>query len=172
MISASNVLVQLEEFIPQNQSGGGFLEIWKNPTQQEFLGLLNKSNSDNIPNLFMFVADAKSKTIYVWNGTLVRYNEVKEIFNFPEYSDLKRPYICNGIFVINSRGIASIQTLENIDNLVKSLINLDRGEYKKVVKYLTEFFSYNWTWLDTYIQKTSLLMKMYFYPLFKKNQVY
>lgn len=167
MITSRQVLQSIQKSQLREQSLGGS-KVWRNPSKEEFLELLNSSISNNLPTLFNFSANAETKTVYVWNRGQVDFSQLKDILG----PDVPVPYICRGVFIINSRGIAVMQNIENIDSLVRSLINLDTPNYDNAVDYLNQFFSYQWTWLDAYLQKTSLLLTVYLKSLFIKNQVY
>lgn len=167
MITSRQVLCSIQKSQLREQSSGGS-KVWRNPSKEEFLELLNSSVEGNNPTLFNFSANAKTKTVYVWNGGQVDFNQLKELLD----SNVPVPYICKGVFIVNSQGVAVMQNIENIDSLARTLVNLDTLEYKKTVDFLNQFFSYQWTWLDAYLQKTSLLLTVYLKPLFIKNQIH
>lgn len=167
MITSRRVLQSIQKFQSQGQSSGE-TKVWRNPSKEGFLELLNSSISNNFPTLFNFFADAKTKTVYAWNGSQVDSSRIKKILGINN----QLPHICSGVFIINSQGIAVMQNIENIDSLIQSLVTFDTFEYNKSVDYLNQFFSYQWNWLDAYLQKTSLLLIVYLKPLFINNQIH
>lgn len=134
MITSKQIIFLLESYYDSVNSGGRNIQIFVNPTPDDYKELNAKK--------VRFIADAKNKKIYVWNAYFAIHNAIAykigleprmEVDLFSGESD----YYSNKLYMKES---------SRVRNYVKN-----RNDSSKEQKYLTNFFSQNWSWLDKYV---------------------
>ena len=134
MITSKQIISISEDYLDSVNSGGRNIQIFVNPTPDDYKELNAKK--------VRFIADAKNKKIYVWNAYFAIHNAIAykigleprmEVDLFSGESD----YYSNKLYMKES---------SRVRNYVKN-----RNDSSKEQKYLTNFFSQNWSWLDKYV---------------------
>jgi hypothetical protein len=152
MITSKQILSYLEDYSTIGKVRGIAFAIYENPTKADFLSLQKEAKDQNkkVENI-RYIANAKTKTIYVFNAEFAIHKEAKDILGLP-IDPLLAPHILNGEAKLRSSQM--IPESDRSTTISKILSNYLNFPDKKVenAKYLKEVFTYNWDWLYSYIK--------------------
>lgn len=152
MITSKQIQKLFEDYSKMGNVRGLPVTIYNNPTKSDFLALQKEAKELNkkVDNI-RYIADAKTKTIYVFNAEFAIHKEVKGILNLP-IDPLKAPYILNGEATLRSGTLVPIsERSTTISKILSNYLNYP-GNKVENSNYLKEVFSYNWDWLYSYVK--------------------
>ena len=144
MITSKQVTNILEKTLKWKQYYGEKVEILENPSSSEVIDLFDSKTPDFLREIRL-IADADTKKVYVWNAELATHNMVQSDIGYPNLNN--KPNLILGMGKLS--GGKSIITEWDYSRFYASKSNLD---------FLGKLFSYNWSWLSSYISNiTSFL---------------
>lgn len=162
MITSSQIIKISEDYLKSGVSGSGnhSISLFVNPSQADFIKMIKlaKDNQRNLTRI-RFVANTLLKKVVVTDAYISTHEDVHKILGMPkdvEFSYSKYPYLLDGEAPFsNGRPNSPVW-----DKFVTWI--LDRKTYDADFKiWLDGVFSYNWSWLDSYIPGSSSMMNSY-----------
>ena len=144
MITSKQVINIAEKYLKGKQYYGNFVDILENPSSSEVTNLFDSKTPDFLKEIRL-IADADTKKVYIWNAELATHNMVQSDIGYPNLNN--KPNLILGMGKLS--GGKSIITEWDYSRFYASKSNLD---------FLGRLFSYNWSWLSSYINNiTSFL---------------
>ena len=141
MITSKQVIDITEKTLKWKQYYGEKVEILENPSSSEVLALFDIKTPDFLREIRL-IADADTKKVYVWNAELATHNMVQSDIGYPNLNN--KPNLILGMGKLS--GGKSLITEWDYSRFYASKSNLD---------FLGKLFSYNWSWLSSYISNIS-----------------
>jgi hypothetical protein len=137
LITSRHIVILLEDYLDSVNYGGRNVQVFVNPTFDDYKELNAKK--------VRFIADAKSKKIYVWNAYFAIHNAIAYKIGLEPRMDVdlfsgESDYYNNKLYMKES---------SRLRGYVK---NVKQGNARPLEhQYLVNFFNQNWSWLDKYI---------------------
>ena len=144
MITSKHVIKLCEEYFDIIKLDNVTVTVIKNPTANEYI----KYNLKEI----RFLADNKTKDIYVWNAYYAAHSQVMNRLGF---TDIRSGYIYTGEAEGSGSGLPKIKGIATVEMYLR----LDIGTLKMNLKFLRKLFSVDWEWVDKYIVGASSYIK-------------
>lgn len=155
MIKSSQIKSLLEEWLKSFSLSRGLIDVYKNPSKSDYSEIYQSFIDDvRLPSkivMIRFIADAKTKSVYVWNGQKAIHAEVARSVGLIDRME-SDPTILSGIGVLVS-GKAEMQQADSLESIDKYSSQFDINYYNGVV-------SRDWSWVNRYIQVTKYLGKL------------
>ena len=149
MITSKQILKLAEDYEDRKNIYGKDVLIFKNPTSSD----IKEIKSQHFTTEVRFIADAKSRLVYVWDANLAIHAPILKALKYPEGSIGNSPYL-----------------LESLANIVGTKLELTSSQADDMFyfpsfwvnkrnpisqKLLTQLLEYNWTFADRYISNFS-----------------
>ena len=137
MITAKEIISLSEIYFDSVNYSGRNIQVFVNPTLDDYKELNAKK--------VRFIADAKSKKIYVWNAYFAIHNAIASKIGLGSRMDVdlfsgESDYYNNKLYMRDS---------SRLRNFVKNF--RQRNERPVERQYLINFFSQNWSWIEKYV---------------------
>ena len=169
MITSRHIMKIGEQWFSDVKNGNITASVYVNPGSSDIREIYKVAASSNKPGqpAIRFIADAKSKKVYVWDAYYAYHDDVSNLlgYNKPnEYLD-EPPFVYDGYGkIVNGAIIGNDKhgTTQNIDLILSSLNNnryLSDRQVKERIDILRPIFSYDWSFIDKYISGFSQLIQ-------------
>jgi hypothetical protein len=137
MITSKQIIKLSEEYAAMGKSQGYQVEIYKNPASSDLSALVKFAKEHNRQlRKVRFVADAKTKTVYVADAYLIEHNDIRKIVGLPTYPTRNDSWVLDGIADYVSGKLNLITCSPTVGN-----------------------FSFSWEFVDRYVPGVSVRMK-------------
>ena len=144
MITSNQITVLLEKYLDSENVAGRLVTIFENPSSDEFKELKDQSKTSSDKTLLRFIANFKTKKVYVWDAYLANHNDIRLALRFHQDIEIT-PFIINGFLEIVDSGV-SMCSWEDFE----SYMVYGKKRSKTFNYYFNTIFSYDWKWLDQY----------------------
>lgn len=140
MITSKQIL---EKFLSYKKISGldEPLSVFENPDtseRQDIIFSAKKTQKGGSGPYIRIIADAKTQKVYAWDAFYAEHIVGRSVAGFPSIDPAKTPWILYG-------------TCKPIGGYKFELVEWDSKPSYKNFKFFSDFFSYNWTWLDKYV---------------------
>ena len=137
MITSKHIIQISEEYAFLGKSLGHPVEIYKNPASSDLLDMVKFANNQKRQlRKVRFVADSKSKVVYVADAYLIEHNNIRKIVGLPTYPTRNDSWVLDGIADYTSGKLYLLVCSPTVGN-----------------------FSFNWEFVDRYVPGVSARMK-------------
>ena len=158
MITSKYIIKLSEEYFNTKNIRGFDVVIYKNPTLDEIKSLRAVNSG------VRFIADAKSKKVYVWDANKSIHNDIfSSLVSWGAISWDNMDYYINGI--------ASVFDSGRMTFTVWDFANRPGEINSEVRNYVITIMNQDWAWLDRYIPGASQYIKRRLSELKSKNSV-
>ena len=174
MITSKQIIGLSEEWFKnvhgfKNQS----VPIYINPDSSDLRELIKSVKETDFHNLIRFVADAKTRKVYVADGGLILHANLTLAIGFSRLEMENFPYCCLGYGTLSGGKIRfdskdneefklfntfrSLRVASDTLRLIKKSNNFNRPVDKwqrnliQSYNWINSFFTFNWTFLEKYI---------------------
>jgi hypothetical protein len=158
VITSKQILSLSEDYSKSVKVFDKQVDIYKDPTSSD-LTALNKSARENqyIKDQLRFIADAKDKSVYVWNAELAIHNEVRKTLGFPLENNWT-PWLVDGLGKIAGGRLQ----MYIWDKFEIHLDEVNKKSKKDILRtWFEKTFAYNWSFADRYVSSFSVKMTYY-----------
>jgi hypothetical protein len=168
MITSKQIITLSEEWETSFTYGNHLIDIFVNPTSSDIKELFSKLDVKINPKKeIRFIANAKTKKVYIWDASLVHHAEVSHKLGFShpgEYDGLitsEPPYIFDGFGYLSSGKIVGQNENGSISD-IKIALNaklISKGKKSKqnywfIEEWISRFnaiFYWDWSFIDRYV---------------------
>lgn len=170
MITSKQIIQLSEDYDKLISIRGQKIPLYSNPTSSDLLEL-NKSikNSDKF---IRFIADAKARKVYIWDGTLAIHSDVVTSLGLGNIAYVREQpnFLLGYCSIVSGKLILMNQhdSVEKLSSIIDALFgyyawNFSKPEVeikfgkdiRKSKVWTIAFFMYNWSFLSLYISGTS-----------------
>jgi hypothetical protein len=161
MITSKQITKITENFLLSKRvhtfNGDRELAIYENPDtseRQDIILSAKKSQKGGSGIYIRFIADAKSKKVYVWDAYEGDHVTGRNLIGLPSTNQSKTPWLLYG-------------TGEPISGYKLKFVTWDSKPLYSEYKFYFDFLSYNWDWLSSYVDT-----KEFFDEIHKRTDLY
>jgi hypothetical protein len=167
MITSKQLLKQIEQYSDTKNVSGHAVIIFENPTSSDILEISKTTKSS--PKEVRFIADAKTRKVYVWDAYLAIHREILKQINV-KYSAMAPPYSMIGEATINGNKL-NFKKSDALGNwmdislgpIPKSLTpqqklnwDTDRSNANNEIR---NYVNFDWSFADRYINGLNSYLK-------------
>ena len=157
MITSRQILNLSEEYFNSTKTDNGYLEVFVNPTPDEFIQATKECKKHTGQGKIRFFAVNQQKKVYIFDAYLGYHAQAAPLLHLPpDAFDSKSP---NLIMIGTARLDGKSAVMDGCDVIAVSIRDIKNYAPRSQtwVDYLTRFFATNWLWVDKYIKCSSFL---------------
>jgi hypothetical protein len=165
MITSRQIILISEDWIKQVRGSGTLVDVYSNPGSSDVAKLYASLKRNNIDKEIRFIADANKRQVYVWDGYLATHNVMFSELGYGTLDYEKSYFAMFGMGKISGNKIVFMGTFDSTINFIRNRIKflnmktVSKQHLDRVSSDLQHVFSYNWSFVNTYISGFANLLE-------------
>lgn len=161
-----------EVYLTLQRFGSVTAPVYKNPSTSDYIAMYKESLATNERklNYIRFIANAKTKSVYVWDGYRIVHEIVRSKLNMFD-NFFNTPWILDGAADYSS-GKAVAKDWHKFDTIPKELMfassrrgyddpETDSSINNSYINWAFQTLLIDWSFVDKYVSGTNSMMKLY-----------
>lgn len=159
MITSKQIINISENYLDSININGNYVKIYVNPTYDDVKEISSSLKGQKYFGDLRTIIDAKAQKVFVWDAYLSIHIPVVQFLGYEKGAAQGTfPYILPGYAsIINNKIVLSSSDQKTMFSFIirpEDIRNLSPTCKERIdkEKFLKEFFSYNWSFADKYLQ--------------------